>query len=103
MHVLDDLTLGDYAVKKVPVGDDKAWLRDKLREIKTFEKLHHPNIVDYKHSWLELSRSSPFCPFVPFLFILMQYINGGSLHELIFEKHGAAERPLPVPQVWRLL
>lgn len=26
-HVLDDLTLGDYAVKKVPVGDNKAWLR----------------------------------------------------------------------------
>lgn len=83
-HVLDDLTLGDYAVKKVPVGDNKAWLRDMVREVKTFERLHHPNVVEYKHSWLELSRSSLFCPLVPFLFILMQYCNGGSLDELVF-------------------
>merc|ERR1719482_1732428 len=85
-HVLDDLALGDYAVKKVPVGDNKAWLRDMIREVKTFERLHHPNIVEYKHSWLELSRRSPFCPFVPFLFILMQYCNGGSLDEPIWHE-----------------
>lgn len=40
--------------------------------------LHHPNIVEYKHSWLELSRRSEFCPFVPFLFILMQYCTWDS-------------------------
>ena len=60
-------------------------------KVKTFERLHHPNIVEsptqtsetdiseatkpgcvtlcdrarYKHSWLELSRRSEFCPFVP--------------------------------------
>jgi len=104
-HVLDDLALGDYAVKKVAVGDDKAWLRDMIREVKTFERLHHPNIVEYKHSWLELSRSSLFCPFVPFLFILMQYCNGGSLDELIWHD-GKPTRPkaaLTLVQIWRFL
>mmetsp|Transcript_64634 Transcript_64634/g.140735 ORF Transcript_64634/g.140735 Transcript_64634/m.140735 type:complete len:674 (+) Transcript_64634:107-2128(+) len=104
-HVLDDLTLGDYAVKKVPVGDNKAWLRDMIREVKTFERLHHANIVEYKHSWLELSRRSPFCPFVPFLFILMQYCDGGSLDELLWQD-GNPTRPkpsLPVALIWRLL
>ena len=51
----------------MPVGDNKVWLRDMVREVKTFERLHHPNIVEYKHSWLELSRRSEFCPFVPLL------------------------------------
>ena len=51
----------------MPVGDNKVWLRDMVREVKTFERLHHPNIVEYKHSWLELSRRSEFCPFVPCL------------------------------------
>lgn len=104
-HVLDDLALGDYAVKKVPVGDNKAWLRDMVREVKTFERLHHPNVVEYKHSWLELSRSSLFCPLVPFLFILMQYCNGGSLGELIW-RDGDPSRPKPaliVTHVWQLL
>eukprot|EP00927_Polykrikos_kofoidii_P036005 TRINITY_DN30459_c0_g1_i1.p1 TRINITY_DN30459_c0_g1~~TRINITY_DN30459_c0_g1_i1.p1 ORF type:complete len:757 (+),score=129.41 TRINITY_DN30459_c0_g1_i1:143-2272(+) len=104
-HVLDDLALGDYAVKKVAVGDDKAWLRDMVREVKTFERLHHPNVVNYKHSWLELSRSSLFCPLVPFLFILMQYCNGGSLGELIWHE-GDPARPkpaLPISHIWQLL
>jgi len=104
-HVLDDLRLGDYAVKKVPVGDNKAWLRDMIREVKTFERLHHPNIVEYKHSWLELSRSSAFCPLVPFLFILMQFCNGGSLDELIWHDGNPSrpKLPLTVTQIWHLL
>eukprot|EP00928_Gymnodinium_smaydae_P034216 TRINITY_DN24305_c0_g1_i2.p1 TRINITY_DN24305_c0_g1~~TRINITY_DN24305_c0_g1_i2.p1 ORF type:complete len:730 (-),score=154.31 TRINITY_DN24305_c0_g1_i2:48-2237(-) len=104
-HVLDDLELGDYAVKKVPVGDNKAWLRDMIREVKTFERLHHPNVVEYKHSWLELSRSSSFCPLVPFLFILIQYCNGGSLDELLWHDGdpARARSPLTAAQVWQLL
>jgi len=92
-------------VKKVPVGDNKAWLRDMIREVKTFERLHHPNIVEYKHSWLELSRSSPFCPLVPFLFILMQYCNGGSLDELIWQEGSPArpKPPLTATQIWHFL
>lgn len=104
-HVLDDLELGDYAVKKVAVGDNKAWLRDMIREVKTFERLHHPNIVEYKHSWLELSRNSQFCPLVPFLFILMQYCNGGSLDSLIWHDGNPyrPRAPMPTLQIWQLL
>ena len=32
-HVLDDVELGKFAVKKIPVGDDKAWLKKTLREV----------------------------------------------------------------------
>jgi len=104
-HVLDDLALGDYAVKKVPVGDDKTWLRNMIREVKMFERLHHPNIVEYKHSWLELSRLSEFCPFVPFLFILMQYCDRGSLDELIWNGGDPSrpKTPLHVVQIWHFL
>lgn len=104
-HVLDDLALGDYAVKKVAVGDNKTWLRNMIREVKMFERLRHPNIVEYKHSWLELSRTSEFCPLVPYLFILMQYCNSGSLDELIWH-NGDPLRPqslLHIVQIWHFL
>ncbi|EER13363.1 serine/threonine protein kinase, putative [Perkinsus marinus ATCC 50983] len=51
-HVIDGVMLGDYAVKKVPVGDNRIWLRKMVREVKTLERIAaHPNIVSYKHSW----------------------------------------------------
>merc|ERR1712194_15106 len=53
----------------------------------------------------ELSRTSEFCPLVPFLFILMQYCNGGSLDELIWHD-GEPARPkpaIPISQIWQLL
>merc|ERR1712137_717084 len=53
----------------------------------------------------ELSRSSSFCPFVPFLFILMQYCNGGSLDDLIWHD-GNVNMPkalLPVSHIWCFL
>ncbi|RUS19577.1 kinase-like domain-containing protein [Endogone sp. FLAS-F59071] len=56
-HVLDQVYLGEYAIKKVAVGDNHAWLVRMLREVYLLEKLHHPNIVDYKHAWLEEHRS----------------------------------------------
>eukprot|EP00392_Amoebophrya_sp_AT5.2_P007596 g7611.t1 len=82
-HLIDGECLGDFAVKKVAVGDDRAWLRKIIREVKAFERLNHPNIVQYKHSWLESWQPNPWCPRVPFLFILMQYCNRGSLQQLI--------------------
>ncbi len=32
-HKLDDVELGEYAVKKVPVGDNKDWLKKMIREV----------------------------------------------------------------------
>ncbi|TRY50365.1 Serine/threonine-protein kinase [Cryptosporidium tyzzeri] len=83
-HVLDEITLAKYAIKKVPVGDDKNWLSAVLREVKIRELLHHPNIVQYRHSWLEMYSSNEFCPKVPWLFQLMEYCNSGSLDTLIY-------------------
>ncbi|KAJ1929658.1 putative serine/threonine-protein kinase iks1 [Tieghemiomyces parasiticus] len=82
-HVLDNIPLGQYAVKKVAVGDDKAWLKRMLREVKLLETLRHPNIVDYKHSWVELQQLTRFGPKVPCLFILMDCANGGNLEEYV--------------------
>jgi len=52
-HVLNGVKLGYYAVKKIPVGDNHDWLRTMLREVRMHERLHHTNIVSYKHSWTE--------------------------------------------------
>lgn len=113
-HYLDDVYLGEYAVKKVPVGDDKAWLQKMLREVKIRERLHNTNIVQYKHSWLEMYRSTTTVPVIPWLFVLMEYCNGGDL-ERYLELAGHSRLPLeatpaassgltPMPEshIWKL-
>ncbi|CAG8577849.1 8175_t:CDS:10 [Acaulospora morrowiae] len=82
-HVLDNVPLGEYAIKKVAVGDNHAWLARMLREVHLLEKLRHPNIVEYKHAWLEYHQLTNFGPQVPCLFILMERANGGNLEEYI--------------------
>lgn len=106
-HVLDGITLAKYAIKKVPVGDDKKWLSAVLREVKIRELLHHPNIVQYRHSWLEMYSSNELCPRVPWLFQLMEYCNSSSLDTLVnsvfvfnsnniksYEKYGSPTKDL---------
>ncbi|KAG1053952.1 hypothetical protein G6F43_004005 [Rhizopus delemar] len=80
-HMLDGVKLGKYAVKKVAIGNNHTWLVRMLREVHLLERLRHPNIVTYKHSWLEFCQLSPFGPEVPCLFILMECANGGNLEE----------------------
>ncbi|ORZ19495.1 kinase-like domain-containing protein [Absidia repens] len=82
-HILDGVKLGKYAVKKVAIGNNHTWLVKMLREVHLLERLHHPNIVSYKHSWLEYDRLTPFGPKVPCLFILMECANGGNLEEYL--------------------
>ena len=101
-HVIDDVFLGEFAVKKIPVGDSRQWLRGMMKEVKALERLAaHPNIVAYKHSWLEMDRANELCPFVPYLYILMSYCDAGSVEELIWPP----TRPssvLPESTVWSL-
>ncbi|KAJ2737638.1 putative serine/threonine-protein kinase iks1, partial [Coemansia sp. BCRC 34301] len=85
-HILDSVYLGQYAVKKVAVGNNHQWLKRMLREVKLLESLRHPNVIEYKHSWLEMHRFTNFGPSVPCLFILMEYANGGNLQEYIEPK-----------------
>ncbi|KAJ3021162.1 putative serine/threonine-protein kinase iks1 [Thoreauomyces humboldtii] len=83
-HVLDQVPLGQFAVKAIPVGTSHAWLVRMLREVHLLERLRHPNITEYKHAWLEYRQLTLFGPEVPCLFILMELANGGNLEEYIY-------------------
>ncbi|KAF5023728.1 hypothetical protein F66182_4202 [Fusarium sp. NRRL 66182] len=82
-HEIDGCPLGQFACKRVPVGDDHAWLEKVLIEVELLAKLSHPNLVSYRHVWLEDIRLTRFGPSVVCAFILQQYCNGGDLHQYI--------------------
>ncbi|KAK8133056.1 hypothetical protein PG999_001229 [Apiospora kogelbergensis] len=78
-HEIDGCHLGHFACKRVPVGDDHAWLEKVLIEVELLAKLSHPNLVSYRHVWLEDVKLHRFGPSVACAFILQQYCNGGDL------------------------
>ncbi|KAF4977119.1 hypothetical protein FZEAL_6307 [Fusarium zealandicum] len=82
-HEIDGCALGQFACKRVPVGDDHAWLEKVLIEVELLAKLSHPNLVSYRHVWLEDVRLTRFGPSVACAFILQQYCNGGDLHQYL--------------------
>ncbi|KHN95443.1 protein kinase-like protein [Metarhizium album ARSEF 1941] len=90
-HEIDGCPLGHFACKRVPVGDDHSWLEKVLVEVELLAKLSHPNLVSYRHVWLEDVRLTRFGPSVACAFILQQYCNGGDLHQHVV---GSAPREL---------
>lgn len=69
-HVLDGVSLGHFACKRVPVGrylcvfsilpteliglgDNHDWLEKVLKEVQLLQQLSHTNLVSYRHVWLE--------------------------------------------------
>ena len=82
-HVLDGVTLGHFACKRVPIGDDHAWLEKVLVEVQLLQALMHQNLVSYRHVWLEDFQLNTFGPSVPCAFILQQYCNGGDVHNYV--------------------
>lgn len=82
-HVLDGVTLGQFACKRVPVGDDHEWLEKVLIEVQLLQYLSHQHLVSYRHVWLEDVKLSNFGPSVPCAFILQQFCNSGDLHQYI--------------------
>jgi len=82
-HKIDGVGLGKFACKRVPVGDDHAWLEKVLLEVQTLQGLNHPNLVSYRHVWLEDCQITNFGPTVPCAFILQQYCNLGDLHNYV--------------------
>lgn len=82
-HMLDGVSLGYFACKRVPVGDDHEWLEKVLIEVQLLQHLSHQNLVSYRHVWLEEAQLTKFGPSVPCAFILQQYCNGGDLHHYI--------------------
>ncbi|KAM3532998.1 hypothetical protein MY4038_003717 [Beauveria bassiana] len=89
-HKLDGHSLGQFACKRVPVGDDHEWLEKALVEVELLANLSHPNLVSYRHVWLEDVRLSMFGPPVACAFILQQYCNGGDL-----QHHVVGDVPTP--------
>ena len=83
-HVLDNVSLGHFALKRIPVGDDHEWLEKVLVEVQLLQHLSHQNLVSYRHVWLEDVKLSNFGPSVPCAFVLQQFCNSGDLHNYIF-------------------
>lgn len=82
-HEIDGCQLGHFACKRVPVGDDHDWLEKVLIEVELLAKLSHPNLVSYRHAWLEDVQLTRFGPSVACAFILQKYCNGGDLHQYV--------------------
>ena len=82
-HVLDGVSLGHFALKRIPVGDDHEWLEKVLIEVQLLQHLSHQNLVSYRHVWLEDAKLNNFGPSIPCAFVLQQYCNAGDLHNYI--------------------
>eukprot|EP01084_Bolivina_argentea_P092571 166526_1 len=85
-HVMHGIYLGKFAIKLICVGDDLKRLINILREVRTLQPLHHRNVIDYKHSWLENYQPAAHAygaPKIPCLFILMEYADMGSVYDYI--------------------
>ena len=82
-HHIDGVALGKFACKRVPVGDDHGWLEKVLVEVTLLASLSHPNLVSYRHVWLEDAQLHRFGPPVVCVFILQQYCNSGDLHKYV--------------------
>ena len=82
-HLLDGNSIGKFACKRVPVGDNREWLKRVLEEVQLLQWLKHKHLVQYHHVWLEDVQISKFAPSVPCAFILQQYCNAGDLHDYV--------------------
>jgi serine/threonine protein kinase len=100
-HAIDGVNLGQFACKRVPVGDDHAWLEKVLIEVQTLQNLSHPNLVSYRHVWLEDFQISNFGPSVPCAFILQQYCNQGDLHRYVLGENKSTLSPLEMKERMR--
>ncbi|KAK9365144.1 kinase-like domain-containing protein [Lipomyces kononenkoae] len=86
-HILDGVSLGQFACKKIPIGDDHKWLERVLREVNLL-RLTHTNLVNYNHVWIENAQLTNFGPSVPCVFILQEYCNCGTLEDYVNQRSG---------------
>lgn len=102
MHVLKDIQLGVFAVKRISIGDHTVYLDQVLNEVLILYELsvqgaNENNLIRYNHVWMELGDlkdlNTIFLPNgtqavdsdeqVPYVYILQQYCDGGHLENLI--------------------
>ncbi|KAI9779429.1 MAG: putative serine/threonine-protein kinase iks1 [Geoglossum umbratile] len=82
-HMMGGVSLGHFACKRIPVGDDQEWLKKVLLEVQLLQHLTHQNLVSYHYVWLEDYKPANFGPNVPCVFILQQFCNGGDLQQYV--------------------
>ncbi|KAK6463342.1 kinase-like domain-containing protein [Scheffersomyces coipomensis] len=105
IHVLNDIQLGTYAVKRITIGDKFELLEQVLNEVLILYELsvkgaNENNLIRYNHVWVELGdimdSSTFFFPEsnnlqpdtstkVPYVYILQQFCGGGHLEDLIIK------------------
>lgn len=101
VHVLQNIQLGVFAVKRINIGDSPRFLEHVLNEVLILYELslkgaNEHNLIRYNHVWMEYGdladsaaflmgdgKSLPEPGRLPFVFILQQYCDGGHLEALI--------------------
>lgn len=103
IHVLNEIVLGTYAVKRISMGNQLKYLELVLNEVLILYELsvkgaYEHNLIRYNHVWLEMGDfgdlQTIFLPHesaamnsssskVPYVFILQQYCDGGHLERLM--------------------
>ncbi|EME87153.1 uncharacterized protein MYCFIDRAFT_44605 [Pseudocercospora fijiensis CIRAD86] len=82
-HMIDGVSLGHFACKRIPVGDSRNYFEKVIVEVRLLQKIPHKNLVAYHWTWLEDHQPSKFAPSIPCLWILQDYCNGGDLHTYV--------------------
>ena len=82
-HQIGEHSIGQFACKRIPVGNDRVWLQKTIREAQLLQQLSHSHLVRYDWSWLEEYQISRFGPPVPCIFIIQEYCDGGDLFDYV--------------------
>ena len=92
--VTSKLTKKLYAMKEIKIARYKTEAQRKQveKEIKLLENLHHPHVVTYFNSFKEKDS----------IYIILEYINGGSLEDLLIENIKKGKR-ISEKTIWDLL
>ena len=92
--VTSKLTNKLYAMKEINQSRYQTEKQRKLvmKEIKLLENLHHPHVITYFNSFVENNN----------FYIIIEYINGGSLEDLLIENI-KQEKIISEKKIWDLL
>ncbi|KAK5133852.1 hypothetical protein LTR08_007183 [Meristemomyces frigidus] len=82
-HVMDRVSLGQFACKRVPVGNNHSWLEKVLVEVRVLQRMPHRHLANYHFVWLEDHQPTTFGPSIPCLWILQDYCEGGDLQKYV--------------------
>ncbi|RKP29744.1 kinase-like protein, partial [Metschnikowia bicuspidata] len=103
VHVLKNIQLGVFAVKRINVGDHSQYLDHVLNEALILYELsvrgaNEHNLIRYNHVWMETGELADLSTIllgregapprssdavVPYVYILQQYCDGGHLENMI--------------------